>query len=156
MSFNDVLGLLLNDNKIIKFSFQRKGCKKHGHFKKRTNKVTNEISYEISIERNDNDAAKIYVLLHEFCHFINNHLDLNEITRAQKEYVCDYVALFIIKKLDMYDELSISKLSEKWDIDQYALNWIKGKKITEKKRIIMINQINCSISYFDKLLIKGE
>ncbi len=122
------------------FGYQQKNCKKHGHFKKKVNRTTQLVTYEIKIEKFDNDAAKIYTLIHEITHMYNHHLDQKLLTYAQKEYVADFVAKTIILEMGLQKELEKSKLSQKWNVDSYGLDWLKQRPITLAKRKIIREQ----------------
>ncbi len=126
--------------KDCSFGYQRKNCKKHGHLKKKINKKTNEVSYELKIEQFDNEAAKVYTLIHELTHLLNDHLDNKDITYAQKEWVADEVSMYFIKSFGFYDLLKKSEMAKKWNIDIYGESHIKNKKISDKRKQIMIRQ----------------
>lgn len=140
-NFYEATCKLLDHNNTV-FGYQRKNCKKHGHVKKTVNRTTKEIKYELLIEKDDNDAAKIYTFSHELAHLLNDHLDNKEITYAQKEWVANLVGLNIIDYLGLEEELKKSRLSQKWDLDTYGENYIKNRKVTEKKYFIMENQVD--------------
>lgn len=123
------------------FYYQRKNCKKHGHFKKKLNRSTGEVHYEIRIERNDNDAAKIYTYTHELAHMLNDHLDSKELTYPQKEWVADQVAKNIINDLGLYQYLEESSLNKKFNINMYSRNWMKNRQISTRKLEIMEKQL---------------
>lgn len=133
------------------FLYQRKNCKKHGHFKKKINRKTNVITYEIRIDKDDNDAAKIYTFMHEWAHMYNKHLDVKELTYSQKEFVAHEIAMYTIKKFELEKSLECSNLQKKWDINSYGVMWMKGKQISERKLIIMNKQIQRSVSYCELL-----
>lgn len=133
------------------FAYQRKNCKKHGHYKKKTNLTTGESTYEIRIDSEDIDSAKIYTFIHEFAHMYNSHLDNKDLTYSQKEYVAHTVAMFSIKYLNLEDDIKTSNLQQKWDINTYGIMWMKDKQISEKKIKIMNNQITRSIKYCETL-----
>ena len=141
MTFNELLKKLiklLNENNVD-FGYQRKNCKKNGHFKK---KIINGISYyEIKIEKEDNEAAKIYTLIHELTHMLNGHLDDKALTNPQKEVVADQVGKHFIVKFKMIEELKNSKLNKKWDVQNYSQNWMNNRQISEKKSNIINEQI---------------
>ena len=84
----------------INLGYQRRGCKKQGHYKEyyQDNKV---IKKEILIEQDENDAGKVYVLIHELTHVINNHLHDKTLTKPQKEVVADQVAKHFINKWNL-------------------------------------------------------
>ncbi len=135
------------------FKYQRKNCKKHGHYKKKKNKITGEVNYEIRIEKDDNDAAKIYTLCHEMAHFLNKHLDNKDLTYAQKEWVAHYVGMYFIEKYDLVGELKKAKINKKFDIFNYANKWIENKKITPRRQLIMDEQLKNTIL---KIRISGH
>lgn len=134
-----------------KFLYQRKNCKKHGHYKKKTNLNTGISEYEIRIDKDDIASAKIYTFIHEFTHMYNSHLDNKDLTYAQKEYVAHTVAMFSIKYFNLEEEIKSSNLQQKWDINTYGKLWLKDKKISSKKIQIMNNQITRSIKYCETL-----
>lgn len=154
MKFDDFLSRInpFFIEKNIAFGYQRKNCKKHGHFKKCIFHKTNIVTYEIKIEKYDNDAAKIYTLAHEFTHLINDHLDSKILTYAQKEWVADIVGKNIIEILNMRSELDDSNLAKKWNIDTYGESYIKGRKISKQRLEIMDNQVDKSMYILTKML----
>ena len=130
------------------FGYQQKCIKKHGHCKLR---IKNGIKlYEIKIEKNDNDAGKVYTLIHEFAHFYNSHLENKDLTRPQKEYVAHYVAMGIIDYLRLKKELTESAINKKFHIDSYGKMWMKDRRLTIKQKEIMINQEKNTIKYLKK------
>lgn len=152
-SFEDILNLYKPslDAHECNFLYQRKNCKKHGHFKKKINRLTNEIIYEIRIDKYDIDSAKIYTFIHEWAHMYNQHLDNKDLTYAQKEYVAHSVAMYTIKYLGLDEIIKKSNLQQKWDINSYGELWMKNRQISQKKIIIMQKQIKRSIEYSEKM-----
>lgn len=132
------------------FGYQRVNCKKNGHFKKKTRNGI--ISYEIKIEKLDNDAGKIYTLSHELAHAYNKHLDLKELTYPQKEYVADQVGKLIIDYLNMQKELKKSTICQKFNLDSYSINWMKKRQISAKKVAIMDEQVVYTVKKLLELL----
>lgn len=135
---------LLTNSLLIEYNtsffYQRKNCKKHGHFKKKTNRITNISTYELRIEKEDNSASKIFTYVHELTHMINHHLDDKSITYAEKECVAHFVSLYYMDKYSLTGELKRSNLSKKWNVDDYHLAWLKNKKIKDSHKIIMKDQ----------------
>lgn len=138
--------------KNCSFGYQRKNCRKHGHVKKRYNRITGDVSYELKIEKNDIDAALIYTFIHELTHHINDHLDSNKLFYWQQEWVADQVALYFINKFELYNELQKSLLASKWDISKYSSNYINGKKLTKARKDIMQSQKTNTIMKMEKLI----
>lgn len=132
------------------FGYQRSDSKKHGHFKIKTDRVTGEETWEIKIERNDNDAGKIYTLIHETTHLLNNHVQNRELTKKQAEVVADTVALHYIYKFNLKEELNNSSVSKKWDVDQYTNTYIKNMSLSNQRKELIIKQIDSTIDYLDK------
>ncbi|MFV0246713.1 MAG: hypothetical protein ACK5HS_02125 [Mycoplasmatales bacterium] len=132
------------------FGYQRSDSKKHGHFKIKTDRVTGEETWEIKIERNDNDAGKIYTLIHETTHLLNNHVQNRELTKKQAEVVADTVALHFIYKFNLKEELNNSSVSKKWDVDQYTNTYIKNMSLSNQRKELIIKQIDSTIDYLDK------
>ena len=138
----------------IKFGYQRKNCKKHGHYKKMIKNGL--VSYEIKIEQNDNDAGKIYTLIHELTHCINNHLDEKKLTISQKELVCDQVSKYFINKYDLHQEILTSQLHKKFNVLLYSANWMKNKNVSDEKMLEINNQIEKAIKIINYYLELNE
>ncbi len=155
IKFNQVLSILepCFKYKNCSFGYQQKNCKKHGHFKKKTNKKTGEQKYEIRIEKNDNDAAKIYTLIHEITHLLNDHLDNKNLTYAQQEYVADYVAMYFIEELNLKKELEQSNMAKKWDIYTYSSDYLANKKINKLQHENIQLQINRTKNHLKNMFI---
>ena len=96
---------ILLKEKNCAFNYQRANCKKQGHYKKKVVRATGETTYEIRIEKNENDAGKIYTYTHEMAHFLNNHLDDKSLTYAQREWVAHNVGMYFIKLFNLEKEL---------------------------------------------------
>ncbi|MGL5020534.1 MAG: hypothetical protein ACRC5R_00705 [Mycoplasmatales bacterium] len=127
------------------FKYQRKNCKKHGHYKKKTDRLTGFVTYEISIEQFDNSAGKIYTYAHELTHMLNNHLDTKILTYAQQECVAHEVGMYFVRYFELESKLKKSSLCKKYNINDYANMWIKGKKVPNKRKKIMEQQIKDTI-----------
>lgn len=134
------------------FGYQNKNSKKHGHVKRKLNIVTGQEIIEMKIEENENVAGKIYTIIHEFTHLINNHLISKDLTYKQKEVVADTVALMIINLLNMKSELENSNLSKKWDIDSYSKNYIYNMACSPKREKDIVEQIKNSFYFLSEKL----
>lgn len=127
------------------FYYQRKNCKKHGHFKKKINRKTGIESYEIRIEREDNHAAKIYTYAHEMAHMINLHLDSKSLTYAQQEWVAHHVGMYFVEYFKLEKQLKHSKLYHKFNVNEYANMWLKDKSVSDKRWQLMRKQVEDTI-----------
>ncbi len=124
-----------------KFGYQNKGSKKHGHVKRKVNLQTNEETLELKIEKDENLAGQVYVIIHELTHLINEHTKNKDLTKKQKEVVADTVAIMYVKTYGLYDDLLESNMSKKWDVSSYSKNYIKSMSFSIKRRDMIINQI---------------
>ena len=156
MTFNYFLKkiepFLIKNN--INFGYQRKNCKKHGHYKKIIK--NDSVFYEIKIEKDDNDAGKIYTLIHELTHCINNHLDEKKLTVPQKEMVCDQVSKYYINKFNLHQEILNSKLHQKFNILLYSAIWMKNRNVSDEKMLEINRQIENTIKIINSYLEVDE
>ncbi len=127
------------------FFYQRKNCKKHGHFKKKINRKTGVSSYEIRIEKEDTHAAKIYTYAHELAHMLNKHLDTKKLTYAQQEWVAHHVGMYFVQYFKLERQLKKSLLFKKFNLNEYANLWIKDKKVSEQRWTLMREQVEETI-----------
>lgn len=146
MRFNQLVELItpfLEENNI-NLGYQRKGCKKQGHYKEYyQNNIL--IKKEILIEKNENDAGKIYILIHELTHVINNHLHDKTLTKPQKEVVADQVAKHFINKWELINEIRESSVYQNQDLLAYSQKWLNNRQFSDKKSEIINQQIEYSI-----------
>ncbi len=132
--------LILEDYNC-KFGYQNKGSKKHGHVKRKINLQTNEETLELKIEKDENLAGQVYVIIHELTHLINDHTKTKDLTKKQKEVVADTVAIMYVKTYGLYDDLLRSNMAKKWDVSSYSKNYIKNMSFSNKRRDFIIKQI---------------
>ncbi len=147
IGFNEIL-----KNYNCKFGYQNKNSKKHGHVKRKVNLETKEESIELKIEKNENLAGQVYVIVHELTHLINEHTKNNDLTKKQKEVVADTVAIMYVKTYDLYNDLLISNMSKKWDVSSYSKNYIKNMSFSNKRKDMIIEQILTTFTYLKNVL----
>lgn len=135
----------------INLGYQRRGCKKQGHYKEyyQDNKV---IKKEILIEQDENDAGKVYVLIHELTHVINNHLHDKTLTKPQKEVVADQVAKHFINKWELINDIKTSNIYIEQDLLAYSQKWLNNRQFSDKKSEIINKQIEYSIYIINQLV----
>lgn len=153
MTYNRLVEIIkpyLDENNII-LGYQRKGCKKQGHYKERY-LGTELISREILIEGNENDSGKIYVLIHELTHVLNNHIHDKSLTKPQKEVVADQVAKHFINKWELVDEIKSSAIYQEQNLLAYSQQWLNNRQFSEKKSEIINQQIDYSITFINQLM----
>lgn len=136
----------------IKVGFQNRNSKKHGHLKKKINLRTNEVTYEIKIEREEILIGKIYTLLHELTHYISEHLDTKFLSAKQCEVVADTVAILTMQKLGNYDQLKLAMVNKKWDAETYSELYIKNMVISKQRMLVLKKQIDEGVSYMCDIL----
>jgi hypothetical protein len=127
------------------FFYQRKNCKKHGHFKKKINRKTGIEIYEIRIEKEDNHAAKVYTYAHELAHMINRHLDTKSLTYAQQEWVAHHVGMYFIEYFGLERQLVRSKLFQKFNVNEYANMWLRDKVVSDQRFKLMQSQVEDTV-----------
>ncbi len=137
-----------NDLKItlnlynINFGYQNTNSKKHGHLKVKKNLKTNEKIVELKIQKDETFAGQVYTIIHELTHFINDHIESNALTKKQAEVVADTVGIMFVKKYNLYDEYLKANISKKWDVTKYSENYINSMSFSDKKRNIILQQID--------------
>ncbi len=144
---------IILENYNCSFGYQNKNSKKHGHVKLKTNLKTGEQSLELKIERNENIAGKIYTIIHELTHLINNHLTSKHLTSKQKEVVADTVALMFIKSYSLEEELLKSKMATKWNINAYSKDYIQSMTISKQRANVVIEEIKKSFKFLSENFI---
>ncbi len=135
---------IILENYNCTFGYQNKNSKKHGHVKLKTNLKTGVQSLELKIERQENIAGKIYTIIHELTHLVNNHLTSKHLTLKQKEVVADTVALMFIKSYNLEEELLKSNLAKKWNINSYSKDYIKSMTISKQRAYLVVDEIKKS------------
>lgn len=134
------------------FGYQNKGSKKHGHVKRKINLNTKEESLELKIERDENLAGKVYVIIHELTHLINEHVISKNLSRKQKEVVADTTAIMYVKTYGLYNDLLKSNMSKKWNVKLYSNNYINNMAFSLKKEDEIIKQIKETYCFLIKKL----
>ncbi len=132
------------------FRFLRKDSKRNGHVKI---KKINGIYYrELAINKKDNDAGKMYTIIHELTHLVNNHVHSKNLTSKQKEVVADSTALYFIYCCGLLTQYKNSNVATKWDVLNYSNAYIDSMQISEKRSKVIIDEIRNSITYFTDVL----
>lgn len=148
--FMKVISKIL-DEYDCSFGYVNRGSRKNGHVRLRIDKVMNQRSLELKINRNDNVAGKVYTLIHEVTHLYNEHLESKNLTRKQAEIVADSVAMIFIYALKLEVKILDSDVASKWDVFEYSNNYIKSMACSDKRKIEIFRQIRNTVLYF-----KGE
>ncbi len=155
-SLNDVYNIfkdyLIANN--IHFAYQANNCKRQGAY---IEKKQNGILYKyIKISNKDNNAGQIYTLIHELTHYYNKHIHDKTLTYAQKEVVADQVGKYFIVKWDLIKELKNSDIYINHSLATYSQDWLTNRQFSDHKSIIINQQIEKTIDFFNHLEAEYE
>lgn len=136
-------------NKIVelfdcKLRYLRVDSHRNGHAKVVINRETGEKKYELAINKNDNIAGKVYTIIHELTHIINNHMLSRYVTRKQAEVVADTCAYYFLSRYNLLELFSQSNVASKWDVSEYANKYIDSMGLSKISYQRIIGQINNS------------
>lgn len=124
--------------------YLRSDSHRNGHAKVTVNRQTGEKKYELAINRYDNPGGKIYTIIHELTHIINNHMLSRNITRKQAEVVADTCAYYFLNRYKLVEEFKTSHVAKKWNVEQYANKYIDIMQLSPNSYKKIIEQINTS------------
>lgn len=134
---------------------QRRGCKKGGHYK--VTKLSNgAMRREIVFDQTDNQAAQIYVLIHETTHLVHNHPFDRSLTSAQKEVVADQVSKHFIVKWDLIDELKSSAIYNRLNLFTYSQQWLNQRQFSHHRSLVINDQITKMIDLINTLIKEND
>lgn len=136
------------------FRYLRSDSVRNGHIKAKINRVTNEYSLELAINRQDNIGGQVYTIIHELTHLINNHMFSKELTRKQAEVVADTTAIYFLNKYNLLAKYQNSHVASKWDVLNYSNIYIDNMQLSKHRYQAIIDQINHSKVDLEKLFLE--
>ncbi len=136
------------------FRYLRSDSKRNGHIKAKVNRVTNEYSLELAINRQDNIGGQVYTIVHELTHLINNHMFSKELTSKQAEVVADTTAIYFLNKYSLLEQYQSSHVATKWDVLNYSNIYIDNMQLSPQRYQAIVAQINHSKLDLEKLFLE--
>ena len=145
------------------FQWERKGNTREGALtQKNLHKNVagiNLLVKVIKIRKDTEFLSQIHTYFHELTHLVCNHNDqqLNDytLTTPQKEYVAEVTAQALLSTFVGGIKIEEIPKTDKWDPKDYILSWIKSGKFSDKKILVMWEQINFSYEKIRNSIIEN-